>query len=345
MTKILYISCLNTSKEKFDGERIKNTLIYDSLKKFVDLSLINLSKHKIINTLGIFFKTLLGKKKYEYVVISKDAHGANIIQKILKLSRYPLDRVIYFEIGPFLYDRILNGSIKKETFIKDRLIVVETSSMKKELESLGFERISVFPNFKPIIDVPFVEMNYPKESLDLVFLSRIEESKGIYDLIDCLVELNKDKIRFNLDVYGRPQSDPEEKRIRELEQKYSFVQYFGMMEVGSFESYRTLSRYDLHVFPTKYREGFPGSIIDFFIAGVPTFSSSFARAHEILSNNDSIIYEQGNNNDLKDKLLDVYNNQSQLAKLRKNSYSLREKYSVEAFEVYLQNLICNDFNG
>ena len=341
--KVLFISCLNTSKEKFDGERIKCTLIYESLKKFTDLSVINLSVHKIINTLAIFFKTFFGKKTYDYVVISKDAHGANIIQKILKLSGYPLNRVIYFEIGPFLYDRILNGSIRKETFIKDRLIVVETPSMKKELESLGFERISLFPNFKPIVDVPFIEMKYPKETLDLVFLSRIEEPKGIYDLIDCLAELNKDKIRFNIDMYGRPQTEVEEKHIRELERKYSFVQYFGMMEVGSFESYRTLSRYDLHVFPTKYREGFPGSIIDFFIAGVPTFSSSFARAHEILSVNDSIIYEQGNNNDLKDKLLDTYNNQSKLIKLRKNSYSLREKYSVEAFENYLQTLTSNEF--
>lgn len=341
--RILFISCLNTSKEKFDGERIKCTLIYDSLKKFADLSVINLSVHKITSTLAIFLKSFFGKRKYDYIVISKDAHGANIIQKILKLSGYPLDRVIYFEIGPFLYDRILNGSIKKETFLKDRLIVVETPSMKEELKSLGFERISVFPNFKPIPKIPFIEMKYPKETLDLVFLSRIEEPKGIYDLIDCLIELNKNKVRFNLDAYGRPQSDGEEKRIKELEQKYSFVQYFGMMEVGSFESYRTLSRYDLHVFPTKYREGFPGTIIDFFIAGVPTLSSKFARAHEILSEKDSIIYKQGDNEDLKAKLLEIYNNQSRLIDLRKNSYSLREKYSVESFEEYLKNLIAKEF--
>jgi len=341
--RILFISCLNTSKEKFDGERIKCTLIYDSLKKFTNLSVINLSVNKIINTLAIFFKSFFGKRKYDYIVISKDAHGANIIQKILKLSRYPLDRVIYFEIGPFLYDRILNGSIKKETFLKDRLIVVETPSMREELQSLGFERISIFPNFKPIPKIPFIEMHYPKETLDLVFLSRIEEPKGIYDLIDCLVELNKEKVRFNLDVYGRPQSDTEEKRIIELEQKYSFVQYFGMMEVGSFESYRTLSRYDLHVFPTKYREGFPGSLIDFFIAGVPTLSASFARAHEILTENDSVIYQQGNKEDLKAKLMKIYNNQNELSDLRKNSYSLREKYSVESFEEYLKVLIDREF--
>ena len=344
MTKILYISCLNTSKEKFDGERIKCTLIYDSLKKYSNLSLINLSMHKVLNTLAIFFKTLFGKKRYEYVVISKDAHGANIIQKILKLSRYPSNRIIYFEIGPFLYDRILNGTIKKETFIKDKLIVVETPSMKKELESLGFERISVFPNFKPIYRIAFKEQKYPKDVLKLVYLSRIEEPKGIYDLIDALVLLNKEKTRFVLDVYGRPQTKEDEERINELSSKYDFVNYLGMMEVGSKESYEKLSEYDLHVFPTKYREGFPGSIIDFFIAGVPTLSASFARSLEILSEDDSIIYEQGDNNDLINKLNNVYLKQKELTSLRKNSFNRREQYSVESFEKYLEDLIERGFD-
>lgn len=344
MTKILYISCLNTLKEKFDGERIKCTLIYDSLKKYTDLSLINLSKHKIINTLAIFFKTLFCKKKYDYVVISKDAHGANIIQKILKLSRYPLDRVVYFEIGPFLYDRILNGSVKKETFIKNKLIVVETESMKEELQSLGFERISVFPNFKPICRIDFNEQKYPKDVLKLVYLSRIEEPKGIYDLIDCLTKLNNEKTRFTLDVYGRPQTKDEENRIRELSDKYDFVNFLGMMEVGNKESYEKLSNYDLHVFPTKYREGFPGSIIDFFIAGVPTLSSSFARSHEILSEKDSIIYKQGDNADLSNQLAYIYDNQDKLVDLRKNSFARREQYSVESFEKFLEVLLENGFN-
>lgn len=345
MKKMLFISCLNTSKEKFDGERIKCTLIYDSLKKYADLSLINLSKHKVLSTLAIFFKTFFGKKRYEYVVISKDAHGANIIHKILKLSRYPLDRVVYFEIGPFLYDRVLNGSIKKETFIEDKLIVVETPSMKQELQSLGFERISIFPNFKPICRIDFKEQKYPKDVLKLVYLSRIEEPKGIYDLIECLVKLNQEKIRFTLDVYGRPQNEGEESKIKILSNQYSFINFLGMMEVGSKASYEKLSEYDLHVFPTKYREGFPGTIIDFFIAGVPTLSASFARSHEILNKDDSIIYEQGNNNDLIKKLNDVYMDQNELTALRKNSFNRREQYSVESFEKYLEGLIAGEFDN
>ena len=263
------ITCLNTAKEKFDGERIKCTLIYDSLKKFTDLDVINLSVHKVLNSLKIFFKALFKKRKYEYVIISKDAHGANIIQKLLKLGGYPSSRIIYFEIGPFLYDRILNGSIKKETFINDKLIVVETQSMKEELQSLGFERISVFPNFKPICNIPFNEQEYPKDVLKLVFLSRIEEPKGIYDLIDCLTLLNKDKVNFTLDVFGRPQNIEEEKKIEELSNKYNFVNFLGMLEVGSEDSYKRLSQYDLHVFPTKYREGMTPPSVPTIFMGEP----------------------------------------------------------------------------
>lgn len=344
MKKILFIGSLITKQEKYDGERIKTSLILDSFKKCAEVTVINLSKNKVFSTLNIFLKALFGKKKYEYIVISKDSHGANIIEKILKLTRFPSNRVVYFEIGPFLYDRILSGSIKKETFINNKLIVVETNSMKEELMSLGFEKISVFPNFKPICRINFNEQKYPKEVLKLVFLSRIEEPKGIYDLIDCLSVLNKEKIRFTLDIFGRPQNKDDEDKILQLANQYSYINYLGMLEVGSKDSYERLSNYDLHVFPTKYKEGFPGTLIDFFIAGVPTLSSRFARAHEILTDKDSIIYEQGNNDELFKKLDDIYYNQEKLIELRKNSFARREQYSVESFEEYLKELIRRDFN-
>lgn len=344
MKKILFISCLNTKKEKFDGERIKNTFIYNSLSKFADLTLINLSHNKILNSLKIFFKGLFDRKKYDYIVISKDSHGANIIQKILIYSRFPSNKIVYFEIGPFLYDRILNGSIKKETFINDRLIIVETQSMKEELKSVGFERISVFPNFKPIVTIDFRPHKYPKDVLHLVYLSRIEEQKGIYDLIDCLTLLNKDRLRFKLDVYGRPQREEEKTRIEALAAKHHFVNFLGAIAVDTKEAYEKLSEYDLHVFPTKYREGFPGSIIDFFIAGVPTISSTFARAHEILSQEDSILFQQADNNDLLTKLNYIYDNQDKLNSMREKSFAKKDDYSIEKFEQFLQNLLGRGFH-
>lgn len=337
--RVLYISGLNKKRRKYDGERIKNTLIFNSLKKKYNLSLINLSHFKFFKSFMVLLKGLFGKRKFDYVIISKDPRGSNIIHKILKFIHFPFDKVIYFEIGPFLYDRILNKSIKKETFEKDRLIVVETPSMKEELMSLGFENVDVFPNFKPVIDVPCLEKMYPVQTLKLVFLSRIEEKKGIYDLIKTIEQLNKDKKRFELDIYGRIQSSEDERMLKSFIDRCEFVHYKGKMDVGSKESYAILSKYDLHVFPTKYTEGFPGSIIDFFIAGVPTLSSSFARAHEILSEGDSIIYKQFDNADMCRKLEYIYSNQGILNELGRNSYKKRSIYSVESFEDYLDQIL------
>ena len=339
MLSILYISGLNKKRRKYDGERIKNTLIFQSLKKKYKVSLINLSVFKIINSIRIVLKSFVGKRKYNYIVISKDPHGANIIHKLLKISKYPTSKIIYLEIGPFLYDRIKNKTIKFETFANDRLIVVETPSMKSELESLGFKNVDVFPNFKPVVEIDFLKKKYPTNVLELVFLSRIEEKKGLYDLIDTLAILNSKKIRFRLSIYGRVQSKFDANRLQTYLKKYPFIEYKGKLDVGSVDSYKELSKYDLHAFPTKYTEGFPGSIIDFFIAGVPTISSSFARANEILTENDSIIYKQFDNDDLASKLEYIYQHQELLNELRRNSYDKRNLYSVSSFENYLDEIL------
>ena len=341
MKKILMITCLSTSKEKYDGAYIKNTLIYDSLKKKAVVDVISVSTHKIFNTLKIAWFAVFKKNKYDLVIISKDPHGANIMHKILKIANFKMEKVIYFEIGPFLYNRILDGTIKKETFLRDGLIVVETDSMKNELLSLDFDnkRIEVFPNFKPVFNIEMIEKDYPKKILNLVYLSRIEEKKGIYELIDSLIDLNKKSLRFELDIYGRPQTNEDYEKIKKLVIQFPFIKYKGKIDLITKDNYVELSKYDLHVFPTLYPEGFPGTLIDFFIAGVPTLSSSFARANEILTDEDSVIFVQGNKNDLKNKLLYIYKNQNILTKLSYNTIAKKEYYSVEKFEEYLTELL------
>ena len=333
MKNILFIASLNTDKEQYDGERIKSTFMYDAFCDLSNVKVINLSKHKVVNTLKILLVAIFKKKKYDKIVISKDPHGANIIMKILRFGHFPLNKIIYFEIGPFLYDRIIAGSIKKDTFLGID-IVVETNSMKEELLSLGFKSIDVFPNFKPIIDIQFKEEIYPKETLKLVYFSRVSEMKGIYDLISAVEEANKMGCRFTLDIYGRFETKSDEKRINKYCLSNLFVKYNGKINVSNKTGYQILSSYDLHVFPTKYSEGFPGTIIDFFIAGVPTLSSTFLRSSDILSDCDSFFFERENIEDLVKKLVYIYNHQQELGYKRISSYKRRDEFSTLSFKQY-----------
>lgn len=338
MKKILFIGSLNTKKLKYDGERVKSTIMFNVLRKNFETSLVNLSNHKIINTLRLFFIGLFCKNKYEKVVLSKDPHGANIIIKILRFTRFPLSKIYYFEIGPFLYDRIINGTIKKETF-DDIKIIVETKSMKPELESVGVKVYDIFPNFKHIIDVPFVEQKYPKKNLKLIYFSRIDEMKGVYDLMEVINELNKDNVLFDLDIFGIESYNYDGSRFKQLLASGNGITYKGKIDLSSEKEYTLLSTYDLHVFPTKYPEGFPGTIIDFFIAGVPTLSSTFKRAYDILTKNDSFFFEKESNEDLKNALTYIYHHQDELIEKRRLSYKRREEFSVTNFEGYIKQLL------
>lgn len=338
MKKILFIASLNTKKQRFDGERIKSTIMFESLKKLFLVDVINLSIFKLFNTLRIIFIGLFCKNKYDSLIISKDPHGANIIIKLLRLTKYPLNKVLYFEIGPFLYDRILNGTIKKENF-ENIKIIVETKSMKSELESIGVRVFDVFPNFKKKYNTCFVEQTYPKDTLNIIYFSRIDEMKGIYDLMEAVTRINQKKKKFNLDIYGKFSINFDENRFEQLISNDKGISYIGKLDLIDDSDYNTLSKYDLHVFPTKYSEGFPGTIIDFFIAGVPTLSSTFARAYDILSYENSFFFESGSNSDLERMLNYIYDNQNQLINKRHKSYEMREQFTTDRFEEYCKKII------
>lgn len=179
MRKVLFIGSLNTRKNHFDGERIKTTLIYECLLATGSkVTLVNLSKSKITQTLKLISLSVFFKKRFDSIIVSKDPRGGKIIEKILSFSRVPQDKILYFEIGPFLYQMLCDRDVKPELFSRNRHVIVETASMKRELEEFGFSNVLIFPNFKVRPRVEIEVKHYPKSVLRLVYFSRIEEERG-----------------------------------------------------------------------------------------------------------------------------------------------------------------------
>lgn len=339
-SRILFIASLNTKENRFDGERIKSTFIYESMQKqYNQIDLINLSKNKYLQTLKLIFVSLFKKKKYDRIYVSKDPRGGTIIEKILHMCGVKGEKIYYFEIGPLLYDLVLSGKIKKKWFDDNKIIVVETLSMKNDLEKLGFNNVRVFPNFKPKPNVALNDKKYPKSILKLIYFSRIEEKKGIYDLITAVKKINSVKPCFSLDIYGMFNFPEDEEKVTDICLKDEFISYKGKMDLSVPGSYEILEDYDLHVFPTHYGEGFPGSLIDFFFVGVPTVSANFARCPDILSDEDSFIYKQGDIDDLIKTLNFVYENQNEILEKRKKTHDKSNMYTIEAFDTFMEELV------
>ena len=340
MKKIVYIASLNTKNDRYDGERIKSTLIYESLNKCSNIvNLVNLSKNKLFSTLKLLLISIFKKREIDYFVISKDPRGAKIIEKILNFCGIKNQKRIYFEIGPFLYDMLLKNKVKPYLFSSNKNIIVETKSMKEELEQFGFKNVSIFPNFKHRPTVNLEEKHYPQQVIKLVYFSRIEEKKGIYELIDCIKIVNQQKQKYQLDIYGMfMRKSDEHKLLGEISGR-SDIAYKGKLDMDQSNSYIILSKYDLHVFPTWYDEGFPGSLIDFFFVGVPTLSSSFLRSKDILSSANSFIYNQKDKMDLIEKLNFIYDNQHTISEKAIKTLELANLYTSESFDTFVEELL------
>lgn len=92
-------------------------------------------------------------------------------------------------------------------------IIAETSYLRKSLQELKINNVETYPNFKPCFEITNNSKTYPKDVLSLIFFSRIEQGKGIYDLIDVINEINEDKVRFTLDIYGDFDSSIDQEKI------------------------------------------------------------------------------------------------------------------------------------
>ena len=61
------------------------------------------------------------------------------------------------------------------------------------------------------------------------------------------------------------------------------VSYDGFLDLRNWENYKVLSGYDVMLFPTYWNgEGFPGTIIDAYIAGLPVIASDWSMNEELI---------------------------------------------------------------
>ena len=84
-------------------------------------------------------------------------------------------------------------------------------------------------------------------------------------------------------------------------------------------STRCLINYDVMLLPTEiYTEGFPGSILDAYIAGIPVIATEWKHSHEFIDDKfTGFIVPFGDcQNEFNDKILTLYNDRELLLQMK-----------------------------
>ncbi|MFA5503255.1 MAG: glycosyltransferase, partial [Bacilli bacterium] len=104
----------------------------------------------------------------------------------------------------------------------------------------------------------------------------------------------------------------------------------------------TIKKYLMFSLPTRYYgEGAPGALVESLIAGVPVLVSSYSQVNALIQDNENgIIYEIGNKEDLKNKLLYIYKNPEKIIAMRKAAFESGKKFLYSGNrELFLSSIL------
>ena len=106
------------------------------------------------------------------------------------------------------------------------------------------------------------------------------------------------------------------------------------------ESVNVLKKYDILLFPTKFKtEGIPGTIIDAYASGLAIISSIWDNYDEIIDNEiTGIGFKINNYDDFKKKLIELINDKNKIYFLKKNALKKFKLFSNDEIKVLKNNM-------
>ncbi len=282
MNKILFIGSLQWGQKSTGGgvqtknqhflryvmAKYKDYCFYDTYNKNPFVVLIN----------ALYY--IIGANRNTIIFISIAYRGIYVIAKMIDFLHLKR-RLFYLAPGGDLTDYLKERRVKRRIMCVFEKIFVQAQYMKSEMVNMGYDNVEVLQNFKPILYTPPTSKEQ-NGNFRFVYLSRIKKDKGIDEIVDAVRMLNRQDI--SVDFYGTILEPYSEQYFRDLSQ-YN-IHYKGFLDLNNKQGYELLSRYDLFLFPTYFEgEGFPGALIDSFIAGVPVIATDFHANSEIIRDN------------------------------------------------------------
>lgn len=337
MKKILVIGYFGYLTNQIDGQTIRTRSVYSLLKAntpynidFFDTQSFQKSKFNLIKLIYLLLKS--------DIIFNIAAQGnlrylLPIIYFITLLTRAKLN---YIAVGGWLYEFIKNKPIHRYMLLNIKNIYVQTENLCNDLKEYNFKNVYLLNNFRTIKYSDVIIENVSKPVKRLIFMARVHPLKGV----DLLFEVDKilkesGMSDIGIDIYGPIFKDYEKEFFNKIES--SSVKYCGVIEPANI--YKILSNYDLMLFPTKYfTEGFPGSILDAYISGVPVIATKWLNAEEfVVDGQTGYITEFNDDKMFINKIIYLIKTPNELFKLRQNIKIKRNDYSAETAWKVLEN--------
>lgn len=329
MKKLLVLGYFGYGNNKLDGQTIKTREVYSMLKRqatdaktiYFDTQSLAASKLNILKMLHL----LLVAQTVVYLPGRNNL--SHFFTVLFSISRLFGKKIVYPVVGGWLPEFIEEKKSLIKRLSKLEAILVETQSMKRKLEEkYSFGNVLLFPNFRTSDYTPQFKNN---SKFRIVFMARISRDKGcdrVFNYAQACLDANVTDVEISF--YG-PIEQSYEAEFQSRLQQYGFVSYGGVVEPSKVCD--VLGNYDVLVLPTHYDgEGFPGSVVDAYRAGIPAVVSDWKDLSEVVEHGKSgYLFNLSSPLEFNAALDRLRGDNSLLSGMKEYAFELSKKYSEE----------------
>ncbi len=326
-----------------NGQTIKTNNLVEGIKKYTDIEIIKIDTSGWIKKPFDLFKNI--KKafhKCDAIIMLPAQNGIRVFAPILLHYKKKYNKMICYDVvGGWLPEFLNDKKRLSNTLMAFDSIWVETNSMRNKLLNKGFHNVSVVPNFKELKILTEDKLVYAtRVPYRLCTFSRVMKEKGIEDAVDVVKSVNKQLgyVAYSLDIYGQVWAESKE-WFDKLQQNFpDYVSYKGV--VAADKSVEVLQNYFALLFPTYYEgEGFAGTLIDAYSAGIPVIATDWRYNPELVTEKTGFIYKTGDQDTLVKILISIIENPSLILDKKISCIKEANKYSIDkAIQILLKEM-------
>jgi len=279
-------------------------------------------------------RTLFGSVRDVLLILISSFRGKKVVNHLHGSDFYE-----FIHKSPFWLEKILLYSYSR---VHTSIVLLE--SMRDQFQDFDDMLIEVVPNFfdenlsKELDSVKGDENN---SFIEILFLSNIMETKGIFDLIDAFAALSIQYPNIRLSVAGAFLGD-DQSSARAVEKKFNDkilccnrIRYVGKV-FGSYKA-RLLHDSDIFVLPTYYKsEAFPISVIEAMACSNAIVTTRHKYLPNIISNNNGLLVRPKMVTDLADAIEVLLLDKERLKNCQE--FNRSEAHDLYSLESYLNNL-------
>ena len=323
-----------------DGQTVKTKIVTNALEsKLGEGNVKKIDTHgNAVQILKSVVQAVVSMFHHENLMIFPAHNGVRVFCPVLAfVKNFSRCKLHYVVIGGWLPQFLENRTWLMKALVKFDGIYVETKTMKSALERQGLSNVYVMPNCKDLKILAEEELVLcTQEPYRLCTFSRVMREKGIEDAVNAVKTVNNALGRnvYSLDIYG--QIDAGQIQWFENLQK-TFPEYVCYKGTVPFDrSVEVLKEYFALLFPTYYSgEGFAGTLIDAFSAGVPVIASDWKYNAEIVNEQVGYVYPTGDQGAFTDILIQVAENPQILIDMKPACLKKAEDFSPAVIDKIL----------